>query len=500
MRTTDDRPAAGAAPAATGGAAVVERALDDLSRTIDTLAGVDVATLPEGCVTGAIRRLSRLGGRVEGIQARLVSAAEAAGVPERSGANSTTSWLSHETGRSGGQAARTARLAKAGEAVPELVDEVASGTVGPDQAGTVASALDRDELDPEDAIDLLPAARRLPPNMMGRETRRVSGERRQRRLRAQELRARDERALRTWRLDDGSLRFEGQLAPAEGDAFEKARSAFYQPDGKDVPDDQQRTHAQRNADALTAMTEAALRSGDAGEVGGALPQIAVMITPEMLAAGRDAEAVGAVGTTDLDTVLSAAATHKLLCEAVFRRVVIDPGGQALDVGRATRNWSTSQRAAVGVRDGGCRGPGCDLPMGRCILHHVKWWKRGGTTDIANAAPLCHHHHSLVHDQGWTLKMDPATRIATWTAPDGTVHVDHPRGPALDLLREPSRPRATGAERPSGRDDPPRPLPADTDQSPPRPERAPPARSERGPPSDDRPVNPRGDPAPLQLDL
>lgn len=491
MRTPDERPAAGAAPAATAGAAAVDGALEMVEHGLDTLAALDASTLPEGCVTGAIRRLGRLGGRVEGIQARLVSAAEAAGVPERSGANSTASWLSQETGRSGGQAGRTARLAKAGRAVPELVDEVASGTVGPDQAGTVASALDRDELDPEDAVDLLPAARRLPPGMMGRETRRVSGERRQRRLRAQELRARDERYLRTWRLDDGSLRYEGQMPPDEGDRFEKARSGFYQPDGAEVPDDQRRTHAQRNADALAAMTEAALRRGDAGETGGALPQITVTIPPEMLAAGREAEAAGVVGTTDLDTVLSAAATHKLLCGAVFRRVVLGPEGQPLEVGRATRNWSPAQRAAVAARDGGCRGPGCDLPMGRCILHHVTWWSRGGTTDIANAAPLCPHHHDLVHDAGWALEMDPTTRIVTWTAPDGTVHTDQPRGPARDRTRVSGRPRPGGGERPSGRTDPSRPGAADDVESP--------ARDERGPPRGDAVPAQRG-PTTLQLDL
>lgn len=496
----DDRPATGAAPALTDGAAVVAAGLALLEEGLDTLAGVDASTLPEECLTDTIRRLGKLDGRVEGIQARLVGAAEAAGVPKRSGASSTTSWLSQETNRSGGQAARTARLAKASEAVPELVDEVASGTVGPDQAGTVASALDRDELDAEDAIDLLPAARRLPPSMMGRKTRRVSGERRQRRLRAQELRARDERHLRTWRLDDGSLRYEGQMAPDEGDRFEKARGAFYQPDGKDTPDDLRRTHAQRNADALAAMTEAALRSGDAGETAGALPQITVMTTPEMLAAGREAEAAGAVGVTDLDTVLSAAATHELLCEAVFRRVVIGPDGQALDVGRATRNWSPAQRAAVAARDGGCRGPGCDLPMGRCILHHVDWWTDGGTTDIANAAPLCHRHHALVHDEGWTLELDAATRIVTWTAPDGTVQVDHPRGPALDLRREPGRPRSHGAERRSGRDDLARPRAVGPDASSARPDRGPPANADRGPPRGDPGVPARSEPAPLQFEL
>lgn len=523
MRSTDDRPAAGAAAAVTDSAAIVDEALDLVAAGLDQLASVDAASLPEGSATSAIRRLGRLGGRVEGIQARLVAAVEAAGVPERTGATSTTSWLSREIGRSGGQAARTARLARAGEAVPELVDEVAAGTVGPDQAGAVASAMDRDELDPEDARDLLPAARRLPPSMMSRETRRVSGERRQRRLRNQELQARDERYLTTWRTENGALRFEGLLPPAEGDRFEKARSAFYQPDGVEVPDEQRRTHRQCNADALTDLVDAALRAGGAGEIGGALPQVSVMITPGMLAAGREAEANGEVAITDLDTVLSAAATHQLLCDAIFRRVVISPEGQPLGVGRATRNWSPAQRAAVAARDGGCRGPGCDLSMGRCILHHITWWRDGGTTDIDNAAPLCHGHHSLVHDDGWTIEMDPVTRIVTWTAPDGTVHVELPRGPArpgsgcsmpgIDgTIRDRSDDRrdrtgrttrsvevngaaaagTSGSVRPGGRGDPQRPGLGADESAPSISDRGPPTRAERGPPA-------RSEPTTLQLD-
>lgn len=428
LRQPDDRPAAGAAAAATAGAADVDEALDLIEQGFEQLAGVDATTLPEGCVTTAVRRLGKLDGRLDGFQARFVAAAEAAGLPERSGANSTTSWLSQQTGRSGGQSARTGRLAKAAGTTPELTDAVANGAIGPDQANTIASGLDRGEFEPEDVEELLPAARRQSPSMFRRRARQVAGRRRQERLRNQELVARDQRRHSQWRTPDGSLRYEGLLPPAEGDRMEKAIGAFYQPDGKDVPDDQRRTHDQRAADAMTALLEAALRAGEAGDVGGVRPTINVVVPHEAMSALADAEAAGVTAVSDCGTVLSMAAFKKLTCDAAVRRTVIGPDSQPLDVGRATRQWPAPMRAAIAAVDGGCRGPGCDLPPDRCIVHHVSWWESGGSTSVDNGSMLCGHHHDLVHDQGWTLQMAPATRRCTWTAPDGTVLMTDPRGP------------------------------------------------------------------------
>ncbi len=469
---------------------------------------MDATTLPERCVTATVRRLGTLDGRIDGVQARFVAAAEAAGVPERSGAASTTSWLAQHTGRTGGQAARTSRLAKASETSPELTDAVANGHLGPDHANTIATGLDRGELEPEDVGELLPVARRQPPAMFTRQTRELAGRRRQQKLRDQELVARAERTHRQWRTPNGSLRYEGLLPPAEGDLLEKAIAGFYQPDSKDVPDDQRRTHEQRSADAMADLLEAALRSGEAGDVGGTRPHINLVTPVEAMAALRDAEQAGITAVTDIGTVLSAAAFTKLACDASVRRVVVDADSRPLDVGRATRDWPTPMRAAIAAVDGGCRGPSCDLPPHRSIVHHIRWWAHDGETSTTNGAMLCGHHHDRIHDDGWTMTMDPATRRCTWTAPDSTdgtkgpVIVTHPYGPAArnrglaelvadhvpadttadadptadnDHTTPTTTDRPTRSQRPHGRGDPGRPRSPGSD--PPRrnrDDRAPPA--------------------------
>ena len=76
--------------------------------------------------------------------------------------------------------------------------------------------------------------------------------------------------------------------------------------------------------------------------------------------------------------------------------------QPLEVGRATRVVSAAQRAALAVRDGGCRFPGCDRPPAWCEAHHLRHWLHGGATDLANLVLLCRAHHRAVHEGGQHL--------------------------------------------------------------------------------------------------
>ena len=81
--------------------------------------------------------------------------------------------------------------------------------------------------------------------------------------------------------------------------------------------------------------------------------------------------------------------------------------------------------ALAVRDGGCRFPGCDLPVSRCEAHHVVPWQHGGTTDPSNLVLLCwRHHHDFAHHPQWQLKLLPDA-VVEMVKPDGTVLVSNP---------------------------------------------------------------------------
>ena len=56
-------------------------------------------------------------------------------------------------------------------------------------------------------------------------------------------------------------------------------------------------------------------------------------------------------------------------------------------------------------------PGCSVHYDRCRLHHVNFWRNGGLTDLANLLPICQHHHTRLHDDGWEVTLGPNRELA-----------------------------------------------------------------------------------------
>jgi hypothetical protein len=214
--------------------------------------------------------------------------------------------------------------------------------------------------------------------------------------------------------------------------------------------DEERSAAQRHADALTELARRALEGGRLPQSGGVRPQVAVTVNLASLLGqpGRPGGEGGWVGPPP---------ARRLACDAAVTRVLVtrdqhqpdrdgstgDPareddshpagdlaarlqaavallppalGGastQPLEVGRATRVVAPAQRTALTVRDGGCRFPSCDRPVAWCDAHHLRHWLHGGPTDLGNLALLCRGHHHAVHEGGWRRHRHPdATLTAT----------------------------------------------------------------------------------------
>jgi hypothetical protein len=79
----------------------------------------------------------------------------------------------------------------------------------------------------------------------------------------------------------------------------------------------------------------------------------------------------------------------------------------LDIGAATDTIPVQIRRAVTRRDRHCRFPGCDAPVVRCHVHHLRHRADGGDTSVANCCLLCVFHHLIaVHRWGWQLTLNP----------------------------------------------------------------------------------------------
>ncbi len=113
------------------------------------------------------------------------------------------------------------------------------------------------------------------------------------------------------------------------------------------------------------------------------------------------------------------AASTLLCDPVFRPIVVDFKGVVTDLGNTQRLASLEQRKAVAHRDGGCTWPGCENPPSWTDAHHVWHWILGGPTDLANIASLCRYHHGVTHRKGWKM-FATADQWFWWQSPTGNT--------------------------------------------------------------------------------
>ncbi len=148
-----------------------------------------------------------------------------------------------------------------------------------------------------------------------------------------------------------------------------------------------------------------------------------------------------IGTATLDTgaEISAGEARRIACNAGILPMVLSSDSVPIDLGREQRLFSRYQAVALSASYDTCAVQGCDRPFAWCELHHLRPWSQHGPTDLANALPLCGHHHRRIHDPLYHHHLHP----------DGTLTFEHrwpSRHSPLDQrhalhARQRARPRA-----------------------------------------------------------
>ena len=112
-----------------------------------------------------------------------------------------------------------------------------------------------------------------------------------------------------------------------------------------------------------------------------------------------------------------------------RQLGVRLGGPSLplDIGYS-ESIPAGIRNAVTLRDRKCRwAGGCNQPASACDVHHVKHKKHGGKTSTRDCVLLCFFHHQVViHQQGWTLVLNPDGTTTAWNK--DKTKVLHSHGP------------------------------------------------------------------------
>ena len=226
------------------------------------------------------------------------------------------------------------------------------------------------------------------------------------------------------RLPDGGGKIKGGFDDAAMfDAIATVLDAHARP----LTADDDRSTAERQAEALADVCGYVLDHGDVPECGGRRPHVSVLIRLE------DLENRARAACLDFGGPVAPESLRTLCCDAAVVPIVMNGQGQPWDVGRATRTIPDGLRRAVAARDRGCAHPGCGRPVSWCEVHHIEEWERGGKTRLSNLVMLCRSHHRQIHSTDWIVRIRdglPEFIPPPWTDPE-----QRPRRRALSHLAE-----------------------------------------------------------------
>ena len=221
-----------------------------------------------------------------------------------------------------------------------------------------------------------------------------------------------ERYVRWW-FEDHSMGLDGRFPAVQGAAIAKAisRLADQLPDlpDDDLPDDlvilDEDKVGQRRADALYLIASA--HSDKDSDV----DRATVVVHRRLPDPDCD-------GWAELERgpVLDPEVERRICCDARLQFVLTDADGNALGVGRTSRNVPLGLERLVRHRDGcECTFSGCGMAT-FLESHHIWHWEDGGGHELPNLVTVCHFHHKLVHEFGWRVALNGT--MAEWYRPSG----------------------------------------------------------------------------------
>ena len=411
--------------------------------SVEELAGLDGRALID-----VLKELEVARRRLEGSIARVVAAAEQNGCFADDGHRSVRGWIMASTNCSLGEALGRARTARMLRQLPECCARLEAGEVGVDQVRALARVHANprcvDQL-PESEVSLVEHARRLRFDDFVTVLRRwealadTDGAHRSHEL---------AHARRTASVIElgvgvvGQFRVGAMQGAAMREVFERFCEAEFHADWAEARDRHGeaacsgllgRTDAQRRADAMFAIFEAAATAAPGAM--GAEPVVNIVTD----AATFEAHLRRAAGQRDVDMprpveydTFRFETTRGMLLDPAdiviaatighVRRVVLNSAGVVTDMGRRRRLFTGAAREALDLQSGRCIWPGCGLPANRCQADHVTEWSDLGHTKPENGAPACGRHNRF-KSRGFRAHRDA----------DGSWHIYRPDGTEIDAI-------------------------------------------------------------------
>jgi hypothetical protein len=298
------------------------------------------------------------------------------------GATSMTSWLAARYNLLWGVAREWVRVARALRTLPWISRAYARSELSWDQVRPLTKFAD--ESTDSYWADVAPS--RSPAALWDEARRR------------QQVQPRDAAETHRWRYlsfdwneEKTEISLAGRLGAEQGAALEYA--VVSRSEQIVVVDDPIDPVAARQADALVELA-----TGATGEC--SPPTLVVHADARVLTM----ETEHSLAETESGARLPSDAVRRLACDARIEWI-LERDGRPVGIGRRGRSVPGGMLRALRFRDRGCRFPGCGRTRW-LKAHHLVHWARGGGTDLGNLVLLCHAHHRLIHEGGWTTSGHP----------------------------------------------------------------------------------------------
>lgn len=355
-----------------------------MSDPLSMLGGMDVIEALDAEEIAARRGMAR--------RLALVSSVDEGKLWEADGATCASAWLCARYGSTRESAREQVRVVRALRGLPAIGAALAQGLLSWDQLRPLVRFVAEDE----DASWARRAQAMSPAELWREEARRKE---------VLPEQAEEDRELRrvhlSWDEERRFLELWGMLPAEQGAAVEEAlRRRAEEVVLEDGP-----LHDRAGARLADALEELATSEGGRP-------------APATLVVHADAEVLAGAGElaeTEDGIRLTGEAVRRLACDARIEWM-LESGGRPVGVGRRSRAVPGWLSRLLRHRDRGCRFPGCER-RSWLKAHHLWHWAHGGPTDLDNLALLCHAHHRLVHEGGWTISGHPA-RTLRFHRPDG----------------------------------------------------------------------------------
>jgi hypothetical protein len=398
--------------------------LSAISQSLAELGDKPAWTLGDEDLLAEFTELHRIEQRVAALRLARLGELDCRGIPGQRGAASTVSWLRSVLLVGGGVAARMLALARGLRTVPGTAAALAEGDINTEQAQAVVDTLHSlpgdvgAEVPGQVEAALLENARVLDAaglrvlgaHALAHAAPEVADELDRKALERAEERALQRRGLHLSPDDTGGVNVRGSL-DSEAAAIVKAALDPLTAPGRSTDDAglDGRTAPQRRADALVEVCRSVLGTDLLSTAGG--EPIQLVVTTHLDPLTRQL----GVGTLDTGVRLSPGVMRRLACDATVLPAILGGDSQVLDLGRQRRLFSGAVRRALVLRDGGCAFPACDRPPSWCQGHHMISWLDHGETNLDNGVLLCGHHHRLIHEGAWEVRLG-ADRLPEFLPP------------------------------------------------------------------------------------